>query len=576
MKIEQISVSNYRILDGLCVSFNNANNYIVGKNNIGKTCMLNLLETILNGKDFRDTDFSDVTKPIKIRTKIRLSEEELGIFSDNFSTEDSNIANLVFQQESPEERSELISSDSGEHIAYNQIKTSNFVFYSSNIKPIAENDLTFNGSNYKLVPELVKTYMSNHKKVSADPESYEQNLLDFINTNLFKVKLFKENEIQVGINNNYEELITRSLTIKSKDGIDFAQLGFGLQFSSLIPLKIIDKIVYWSRYNKLKQHLIIHNDGTNTLNIILGLDEPEVHLHPNLQLQLMDYIRNIISGKDSNFNSLLHELFGIDRIKGQIIAVTHSPKILSTDYHEIIRFTTNQGKVFAALGNILSLDTREDKQLKRQFPYFADALFSDGVILVEGDTEQTAIPVLAATLKISLVNNNINVIRTDGIESMKSLAKLLASLNINTVCIEDSDGERTSDECQGIFVTTGNDFEEDCFEKMTLFEINHYINDYHLFIKGDEYKPNFWREYLPSKYLSDLFKEGDCVKKIDKILKDLQSDKNKILKQRIKEKFITNYLKDKSIINGEIIAQNISNVPDTYAKAIRKIINDER
>lgn len=575
MRIEQILVSNYRGLDGLNVYFNNTNNYIVGKNNIGKTCMLNLLATILNGKNFRDTDFSDASKPIKIKVKIRLLEEELGVFLDNFSTEDANIANLIFQQESPEERLELISSDSEEQIAVSSIKNSNFVFYSSNIKPIGENDLTFNGSSYKLVPELVKKYTSNHEKVEDSNENYDQKLLDFINTNLSKVKSFKTNNIQAEINNDYGELITRSLVLKSKDGIDFSRLGFGLQFSNLIPLKIIDKIVYWNRFNKLKQHLITNDDGTSTLNIILGIDEPEVHLHPNLQLQLMDYIRSILSGKDPNFNSLLKELFDIDKIEGQIIAVTHSSKIFSADYHEIIRFTTNQGKVIATSGNVLNLASREDKQLKRQFPYFADALFSDGVILVEGDTEQTAIPVFATTLGISLINHNVNIVRTDGVGSMPSLKELFTSLKIKAVCIEDNDGERISNESQGIFVTLGNDFEDECFEKMTLSEINHYLDDYHSYIKIDKYKPNFLAKYLPPEYSEELFKASDCVAEIDKVINNLDRDAQDDLKQKMKAKFIATYLKDKSILNGEIIAKNISQVPDTYGKAIRRIIDDK-
>ncbi|WP_405075859.1 ATP-dependent nuclease [Ligilactobacillus acidipiscis] len=574
MKIEKISIQNYRGLSGLCVYFNAKSNYIVGKNNIGKTCMLNLLDSILNGKSFLDTDFLDICKPIKVFVTIKLSDEEIGAFSDNFSPEDEYITNLIFQQDSPDDRLEITSADSAEKILPRQIKYSNFVFYSANIKPIRENDLTFNGSSYKLVPELVKKYVSDHEKVNRDEEQYDRGLLEFINLNLSKVESFDLNNIQVGINDDYQELITRSLTLQNENGIDFSQLGFGLQFSALIPLKIIDKIIYWQRYSSLEKHLSICSDGTKSLNIILGLDEPEVHLHPNLQLQLMNYIRNILNGKDENFNSLLHELFDIDRIEGQIIAVTHSSKILSSDYHEIIRFTYNQKKITAASGNELTLGLKESKQLKRQFPYFADALFSDGVILVEGDTEQTAIPEFAATLGISLVNNNVNIVRTDGVESMDSLTKLFEALKIRTVRIEDNDGKRTSDEKKGKFVTLAKDFEEECFEMMSLFEINQYLDDYHSYIAMDDYQVNFWVEFLKKDYGEKLFSPGKCVSKINNIIKDLGDSKQVALKEIIREKLTTDYLKDKSILNGEIIAKNISKVPETYVKAINAITNE--
>jgi len=85
LKIKNIVISNYRVLDGISVSFDEHSNYIVGKNNVGKTCMLDLLNSVFNGKSFEDSDFFDVERAISIKLKIKLNENEYGIFDDNFS-----------------------------------------------------------------------------------------------------------------------------------------------------------------------------------------------------------------------------------------------------------------------------------------------------------------------------------------------------------------------------------------------------------------------------------------------------------------------------------------------------------
>lgn len=579
MKIKNIVISNYRVLDGISVSFDEHSNYIVGKNNVGKTCMLDLLNSVFNGKSFEDSDFFDVERAISIKLKIKLNENEYGIFDDNFSVEEEGIANLNIIQKSPDDSILIRSIDTNSNIYTSNIKKANIISHSSNIKPLGEFDLTFRGRDYNLIPELVKQYISTNPRESSDQSDYDKALLAFLNKSVSKLDSFQENGISIGINTDYEKIITRSLSIHSESDIDFSRMGFGIQFSSLVPLKIIDKIIYWKKYNQLEKHLITQSDGEKVLNIILTLDEPEVHLHPNLQVQTMSYIRKILNGSDSKFNLLLKDVFDIDTIAGQIITVTHSPKIFSSNYKEIIRFTNDNDKVLAVSGNELTLNDHEAKQLKRQFPYFADALFANGVILVEGDTEQTAIPIFASKMDIDLVANNVNVVRTDGVQSIPSLRKLLNTLHIKNVCIIDSDGnkKRKNNVTEGQYVTELDDFEFECFEVMTLHDINHYLSDYYAEIKAENYSLNFWmRSSLCKNVINDgdLFNSTEDTRDIvDHLLQHFDERQHREIKSKIKEFFINNYLKNKSIVNGGIIASNVSVVPHTYSNAINAIVN---
>lgn len=579
MKIKNIVISNYRVLDGISVSFDEHSNYIVGKNNVGKTCMLDLLNSVFNGKSFEDSDFFDVERAISIKLKIKLNENEYGIFDDNFSVEEEGIANLNIIQKSPDDSIQIRSIDTNSNIYTSNIKKANIISHSSNIKPLGEFDLTFRGRDYNLIPELVKQYISTNPRESSDQSDYDKALLAFLNKSVSKLDSFQENGISIGINTDYEKIITRSLSIHSESDIDFSRMGFGIQFSSLVPLKIIDKIIYWKKYNQLEKHLITQSDGEKVLNIILTLDEPEVHLHPNLQVQTMSYIRKILNGSDSKFNLLLKDVFDIDTIAGQIITVTHSPKIFSSNYKEIIRFTNDNDKVLAVSGNELTLNDHEAKQLKRQFPYFADALFANGVILVEGDTEQTAIPIFASKLDIDLVANNVNIVRTDGVQSIPSLRKLLNTLHIKNVCIIDSDGnkKRKNNVTEGQYVTELDDFEFECFEVMTLHDINHYLSDYYAEIKAENYSLNFW---MRSSLCKNVIQDGDLFNStedtrdiVDHLLQHFDERQHREIKSKIKEFFINIYLKNKSIVNGGIIASNVSVVPHTYSNAINAIVN---
>lgn len=528
----------------------------------------------MRGKDFDKDDFLDLSKPIIIRLVLKITDDEIGIFGDNFSTNDKNEIELKFQQNSPIERITIVDDENSSEILTSQIKKSNFIGYTSNIRPIKDNDLTMNFGNYKLIPQLVKKYIEQHNTDNEPKNDFDVRLVDFINSNLNKLQSFNQRNISVGFEVNYADLITRSLSLTDNKGIEFSRLGYGVQFSSLIPLKIIDTIINWSKYNQLDEHLLINTSGKKYLQIVLCLDEPEIHLHPNLQLKLMKYLRNLLSGKDDSFNSLLKELFQIDFIKGQLFSVTHSPNILSTNYHQIERFYTDNGKVKVVSGRDLSFDQSLNKQLKRQFPYVTNALFADAVIIVEGDSELSAFPIFSDTLGKSIIDYNINIVKSDGFQSIKPLNRLFNALHIKTILVADNDNKHR-EWPDNTFVTDKEDFEYECFSVMTLIEINQYLNDFETIIQGNTtYTGSFWFEFLTGDK-DRILQSKNKVTEISNILKSKNTNEKKNIKSQIEKKIIKNYLKKKSIINGQLIANNIKNVPDIYRNAIEGVIDEK-
>ena len=62
MRISKLRIENYRNLDGVSISFDEDVSYIVGENNLGKTNVLDLLNTIFNQATISEEDFAHMTQ----------------------------------------------------------------------------------------------------------------------------------------------------------------------------------------------------------------------------------------------------------------------------------------------------------------------------------------------------------------------------------------------------------------------------------------------------------------------------------------------------------------------------------
>lgn len=559
------------MLDGMELSFNENGNYIVGKNNIGKTSTLDLINTILSGKNFYESDFLNNQEPILVRATIYLSNSEVGFFKDDFSESEDNQITIDFKQADPDSQIMITSKTTGDQISKKQIQSTNYIGFSSSQKPIRENDLTQQTGNYKLIPYLTKRFLSNRNIDDISQTQTDKEVTKYINTWLMKIKPFKSNNVTVGLEANYLDYITRTLRVQGPLGIDFSKMGFGIQFSSLIPLAILDQIIYWSRYGHLAEHLSMINEDTYELHIILGLDEPEVHLHPNLQLSVMKDIEILLSGNDEGFNALLKEMFNISKIKGQLIIVTHSPYILSDDYHKYIRYGVFNDQLKITSGNDVKLNMRQKKQLEMRLPYIKNSLFSDGVILVEGETEESAIPIFAERLGLSLVSHNVDIVKSGGVKNIPPLQELFETLGINNYAVIDNDGKNRG--YQRTNVTKEKDFEYECLKFMNLKNVNDYLSEFEEYINENDYDGSFWDQFFDQSFkenrISKICNGENICKFIESYVEGIDADEIKKIKDNVLEKLIgKKYFKNKSILNGTIIAKYVSNVPDVYSKTL--------
>ena len=169
---------------------------------------------------------------------------------------------------------------------------------------------------------------------------------------------------------------------------------------------------------------------------VLSIEEPEAHLHPQMQYQFLEFLRNNISDK---------------HVK-QVFVTSHSPSLVaSVKLDELCCLQNNvegEIKVYSPK-KIFGTDVKAKEYIQRYLDATrADMLFAGGVILVEGITEQILLPVFARLLDMygKWLKKHIVVINTGG-RYFDNFLKMYDSLNpealaLKVACITDRDPVR--------------------------------------------------------------------------------------------------------------------------------------
>jgi len=172
--------------------------------------------------------------------------------------------------------------------------------------------------------------------------------------------------------------------------------------------------------------LLLHTEQQEksfaTAATILGIEEPEAHLHPQMQRVV--------------FRDLL-------RKTRPVLVSTHSPNIASVapvDSLVVLRTIKNESKI-ASFADATGFTGDERADLERYLDVTrAEIVFGRGVILVEGDAEKFVVPAAARLLPSPVVLDEygITVCSVAGTDFVPH-AKLLKALDIPFVVVTDGD-----------------------------------------------------------------------------------------------------------------------------------------
>ena len=334
MRIKDISVENYRNLNSATITFDESCNFIVGENNLGKSNILNLLNIIFTRRGFVYDDFNDANLPITVNIRIKLTNDEIGHFEDLFDIDDYTYINIICKQVSPDDNMEFYHLETETYISPTLIKCLNFIYYDSLRNPISEINFDSSKGVGRFLSRMIKDYVSNtdiNTNNLVDIE-FTNDLLTNVNTKLEKIKSFKDHAIKAVLEGDVSLLFPKLISLQDARGGALSKCGYGIQFLLLVTLSILNKLQTISDQRGETGVFVNEDTGERSISVVLGLDEPEIHLHPYMQRSLIKYLNKVINNEDSDLKLLIKELFGIDKLDGQIIIATHSPSIILNDF----------------------------------------------------------------------------------------------------------------------------------------------------------------------------------------------------------------------------------------------------
>ena len=193
----------------------------------------------------------------------------------------------------------------------------------------------------------------------------------------------------------------------------------GLGYNNLIYISLL--------LAKMQSNAIVDFMGSSNVKAfsVLAIEEPEAHLHPQMQYQFLEFLRNNI----------------LDKHVKQVFVTSHSPSLVaSVKLDELCCLQKNEDGEIKAYSpkKVFGTDVKAKEYIQRYLDATrADMLFAGGVILVEGIAEQVLLPVFARLLGLydKWLKKHIVVINIGG-RYFENFLKMYDSSNPDAVALK--------------------------------------------------------------------------------------------------------------------------------------------
>lgn len=468
MHISQVTIENFRIFGSkadkqhLEMSLNPGLNVLAGENDAGKTAIIEALRLALGttSQDFvriTEDDFhvgtSERAKEFTISCRFdRLSTREAGRFLEWLTLEKPNpILDVTFTAKQCERKTRSggansvveVTCRSGPNGDGRTIEGELRAFLRATyLKPLRDAEAEMTAGRGSRLSQLLLAY----------PQFKDQS------TDSFATNPTATNHTIVGIMRQAESLVKKNPAVeKAKSELNTRYLGdFSVGPSALkgeigiargTDLKsILEKLELWllsdgSLTQRTRRGLGVNNvlfmaaemlllrESEETGLPLLLVEEPEAHLHPQLQIRLMEFLEEASAAPATPCV--------------QVLLTTHSPNLASKAKVEHVHIVSG-GRVFPLKSGCTKLTDSDYRFLRRFLDVTkANLFFAKGVIIVEGEAENILLPCLAELIGRPFSKHGVSVVNV-GSRGLFRYARVFQrvtgeDMTVRVACVTDRD-----------------------------------------------------------------------------------------------------------------------------------------